>query len=56
MSDEAQLNSVLEILGADDWEAGYLGDMLICPCGCEVELDGSCPEGHISPLREEGMI
>lgn len=38
----------------DDWT--YLGDELECPCGHIIELDGECPNGHKSPLREMGMI
>lgn len=30
--------------------------VLLCPCGERVEYDGQCPEGHVSPLREMGMI
>ena len=29
---------------------------LICPCGYMIEQDGECPEGHVSPLREMGLI
>ena len=31
-------------------------DLLICPCGDVIELDGTCPEGHVSPLITLGMI
>lgn len=34
----------------DGWEAGAFGDTLICPCGDEIEMDGTCPQGHQSPL------
>jgi hypothetical protein len=29
---------------------------LICPHGHAVELDGSCPEGCVSPIRDAGLI
>lgn len=48
------LADVLDELGYDDWEAD--DDLLVCPHGSTIELDGSCPEGCVSPLREEGMI
>ena len=28
----------------------------VCPCGDTIEQDGKCSEGHVSPLRELGMI
>lgn len=27
-----------------------------CPCGDEIEQDGVCPDGHVSPLRAMGWI
>jgi len=52
------LETLLEVTGAaaDGWTVHYMGDMLICPCGSYVELDGECPEGHVSPMRRAGMI
>lgn len=38
----------------EDWDS--MDDALICPCGDTIELDGECPEGHVSPLRLAGMI
>lgn len=32
------------------WEAGFYGDTVECPCGFEIELDGTCPEGCESPV------
>jgi hypothetical protein len=29
---------------------------IICPCGDEIEQDGMCSEGHLSPLKQEGLI
>lgn len=29
---------------------------LTCPHGHEIEQDGECPEGCVSPLREMGMV
>lgn len=46
---------MLEMLGADEWTVDVRGN-LRCPCGLIVEDDGSCPDGHTSPLREAGMI
>lgn len=40
---------------APEWGTDGLGT-LICPCGNRVEDDGKCPNGHISPLREMGLI
>lgn len=39
----------------DGWSVTYDG-LLKCPCGHRVEDDGQCPEGHVSPLRQMGMI
>lgn len=39
----------------DDWDQTATGD-LICPCGRVIEQDGRCPNGHVSPLRERGLI
>lgn len=49
------LQDILDTLGADDWEVSPIGD-LICPCGNNVELDGTCPEGCESPLLQHGVI
>lgn len=27
-------------------------DRVVCPCGDEIELDGECPAGHVSPLLD----
>lgn len=40
----------------EGWEYDSSGDSLICPCGDEIELDGSCPDGCVSPLRALGLI
>ena len=39
-----------------EWEVGTYGDTLICPCGNEIELDGKCPEGCVSIMRQLGFI
>ncbi len=46
------LQSFLEATGAakKGWEAGDLGDTVICPDGHEIEFDGTCPDGHRSPV------
>lgn len=31
-------------------------ELLICPCGEVIELDGACPRGHVSPLRGIRLI
>ena len=46
---------ILDQLGADEWDISADG-MLLCPCGRRVEDDGECPDGHVSPLRQAGMI
>lgn len=53
-----QLETLLDVTGASErgWTVNHMGDMLICPCGSLVELDGSCPDGHVSPMRQAGMI
>ncbi|WP_067484248.1 hypothetical protein [Actinomadura hibisca] len=40
------------------WDWGDLGETLICPCddAHEIELDGRCPVGHVSPLRAMGLV
>jgi hypothetical protein len=48
------MNELLEILGADDWEGDM--DALTCPCGYTIELDGRCPDGCVSPLIAGGVI
>lgn len=52
------IEELLEILGATDWETdGYgLDSCLICPCGVTIEQDGQCPAGHVSPLRAAGLV
>lgn len=30
--------------------------VFICPCGKKVEDDGECPESHVSPFVQEGII
>jgi hypothetical protein len=51
---------MLESILPDDWEIAdpEMGSscLLICPCGTTIEQDGSCPEGHESPMRAMGMI
>lgn len=36
------------------WDAE--NELLICPHGDVIELDGACPSGCISPLRSMGLI
>jgi hypothetical protein len=51
------LEEFLEYIGADadGWEADG-DDILVCPCGNRIELDGHCPEGCKSPLLTRGFI
>jgi len=49
------LDEVLAGLGADDWLADG-DDLLICPHGSTIELDGRCPDGCVSPLISAGLI
>jgi hypothetical protein len=51
-------NDILSQLLPEDWEHDGFGfdSNLICPCGDTIELDGECPQGCVSPLREQGMI
>jgi hypothetical protein len=50
------MDEILEVIGAaaDGWEGDM--DVLVCPCGYTIELDGRCPDGCVSPLRAAGMI
>lgn len=54
MSYEAMIGEILP----DGWE--LYGDafdgLLVCPCGDTIEMDGTCPQGCISPLRTAGLI
>lgn len=49
------LLSELTSLLPPDWDAED-DTTLVCPCGHVIELDGRCPNGHVSPLRENGLI
>lgn len=43
----------------DGWEyqSGFgLSGLLTCPCGIDIEQDGRCPNGCVSPLRELGLV
>jgi len=45
-------DSVLE----GDWESVPHMNALRCPCGHTIELDGECPNGHVSILKQKGLI
>jgi hypothetical protein len=51
---------IAEVIAADypDWDTDGFGMSanLICPCGIVIEQDGRCPNGHVSPLIEMGLI
>ena len=49
-----EITAWLDELGYPDWEGDM--DVLVCPCGWTIELDGRCPDGCVSPLREVGVI
>lgn len=40
------------------WPEGYEGEALLCPCPEEyaIEIDGTCPNGCVSPFVEEGIL
>lgn len=46
---------MLKEMGYTEWSVDHMG-MLVCPCGRKVEDDGECPNGHVSPLRENALI
>jgi hypothetical protein len=49
---------ILEQILPEGWSTdGYgLDSCLICPHGHIIEMDGECPDGCISPLKELGII
>jgi len=55
---QSHLEEFLKSTGS--WEEGWrvheYGDMFICPCGYNIEMDGECPIGHKSPLLTNGLI
>jgi len=55
---DEMLTDFLEFGGfaAKGWESGGFGDSVVCPCGNEIELDGECPQGCVSPLMTAGLI
>ena len=50
---EDQLREIIEAV--EGWTVDS-SEVIICPCGDAIELDGVCPEGHESPLMTMGMI
>lgn len=46
---------VIKNNGYNEWTIDQFGQA-VCPCGNSIEIDGKCPNGHISPVRQEGMI
>jgi hypothetical protein len=44
------------LVAGTEWEVGAFGDSFVCPCGDEIELDGECPEGCVSPMVSMGFI
>jgi len=52
------IEELLQAIGATEWSTDGFGldANLIAPDGCMIEQDGRCPHGHVSPLREMGLI
>lgn len=53
------LDELLAENGFEEWSTDGFGPFdscLICPCGITIEQDGRCPNGHLSPLRQLGLI
>jgi hypothetical protein len=46
---------LLDENGYQDWDV-VDDSILSCPHGNEIEWDGACPDGCVSPLRELGVI
>jgi hypothetical protein len=40
----------------EGWEWNIYGDTHVCPDGYEIRVDGTCPDGHVSPLLDMGLI
>lgn len=54
MSAEDYDSGIEAVLDGTDWEK--YRNMLITPCGCTIEKDGTCPHGTTSILRKKGLI
>lgn len=58
LSSDAARESVVASQLPEGWE--LLGDdldgSLVCPHGAEIEFDGTCSRGCVSPLRTAGLI
>lgn len=48
--------SALEDILPDEWYRDVRTGCLVCPHDYMIEMDGRCPEGCVSPLREKGLI
>jgi hypothetical protein len=48
------VNAILADLGYEDWEGDM--DVLVCPHGYTIELDGRCPNGCVSPFITAGLL
>lgn len=48
------MDELLAELLPGDWE--FEDELLVCPHGHVIELDGTCPDGCVSPLRRQGLI
>lgn len=51
-------NEMLNEILPEGWEHDGFGldSILYCPHGDAIEMDGSCPQGCVSPLITYGMI
>lgn len=52
---EEMARKILRENGYDDWFVVNEA-VLTCPHGHDIEYDGTCPEGCVSPIREMGLI
>lgn len=52
------MDEIQEMLNQEGYEYWVVVDdsVIICPCGNQIEWDGMCPDGCISPLMELGLI
>lgn len=57
---DIDVEAILRVILPDGWshdaEEFRLAFSLFCPHGHEIEQDGECPDGCVSPLRDQGWI
>jgi len=54
MNYDQQKRDFVESFG-DGWAVSNTG-IIVCPCEHNIEDDGKCPNGHVSPMRQAGLI